>query len=304
MRVGIISNLEKPEAVVLARRLVDWLAARGVTPVIPQSLAVHLGRSCESPGGAPWMHDLTKADFITVLGGDGTLLKAARQTSTLGKPLLGVNLGRLGFLTEIEADELFDEMEVFLEGKYVVEERNMLRARVYPVPPGAAGLIPELPWRDLPARHSALALNDVVITKGTFARMILLDTYLDGSYVATYPADGLIVSTPTGSTAYSLSAGGPLVNPTLDVVIVTPICPHTFYSRPMVISKNEKLTIRVRAEGQETTLTFDGQEGYLLDPGAEEVEIALADEVARLMRKPGWNFYEVLRRKMKEGDID
>lgn len=292
MKVGIVANLDKKDARQVTLKLIDWLRSRGAVPLLAGATAEGLGR--------PEMGDeqgLAGVDFIVVLGGDGTLLKAARQTAALGRPLLGVNLGHLGFLTEIEGAHLLEDLEGFLDGRYEIEERSMLQARVFPLPKGGSTTA------DRKVRHESLALNDVVITKGTFARMVQLETFIDGNEVTTYPADGLIIATPTGSTAYSLSAGGPLVNPNLDVLIITPICPHTFYSRPLIISKNERITIRTRPpEGQQTTLTVDGQVGYMLDSLQEEVEIALAEPVVRLMRRPGWNFYEVLRRKLKEGD--
>ena len=283
--IGVMPNLEKRDALSLTRDLVRALEERGLAVRVPPGVAAALGRA--DLGGQPpeW---LPAVDFVIVLGGDGTLLGAAKTISPHGRPILGVNLGHLGFLTEIEASELFGALPQFVEGRFVIEERKMLEAQVV--------------REGRPVRRFA-ALNDAVVTKGPFARLIRLDTFVDETFVAGYPADGLIVSTPTGSTAYSLSAGGPVVNPNLDVLIVTPICPHTFYARSIVVSKDEVIRIRIHAEHRDSMLTLDGQEGYSLKPG-DQLVIRSSPEVVRLMRRPGWSFYEVLRRKLAEREME
>ncbi len=282
-------NLGKPEAVALTERLIAWLAREGVEPVCPPEVAEHL---TAAPGEHPvprllpaenWAGEVA---FAAVLGGDGTLLKAARLLAPQAVPLLGVNLGRLGFLSEVEADSLFQALPGFLEGKYVRDERAMLRVGVY------AGEV--LVGRRL------LALNDAVVSVGPFARLGLLSVHVSGSHLGTFPADGVIVATPTGSTAYSLAAGGPIVNPDLDVLIITPICPHTFYARPTVISKEETVALRVVGRRSEAVVTVDGQERLRLGEG-EELHVSVADAVACLMRRPGWDFYQVMRKKLSEG---
>jgi len=231
---------------------------------------------------------------ILVLGGDGTLLGAARRTAAYSPLLLGVNLGHLGFLTELEESDVFAALPGILAGRYEVDERMMLACAI--CHPGRPD-------------ERFLALNDVVVSKGPFARLIdlrLSTGAAGGAVVATYRGDGLIVSTPTGSTAYSLSAGGPVVDPQVDGILVTPICPHTFYSRPILLTVQQRLRLDVsvvpagRGEA-DVVLTVDGQEGRRLQSG-EFVEIAAAQERVRLLRRPRWNFYTVLRRKLAEQD--
>lgn len=282
--IGILPNLDKFDATSLTKELIDRLKEMGFQAYLPQHEAGLIGMA---ELGKPLCDWLSGAKFIMVLGGDGTLLAAARLTASCGKPLLGINLGHLGFLTEIEVSDLFEELPSFLAGDFVIEERIMLEANII---------------RADNSRERLIAMNDAVISKGPFARLIRIETYVNDSFVACYPADGLIVATPTGSTAYSLSAGGPVVNPNLDVLVVTPICPHTFYARPIVLSKDEVVKIRF-FDGRETVLTLDGQEGYKLDP-QDEVIVKRAPETVRLMRKPSWSFYEVLRRKLAEQSTD
>jgi NAD+ kinase len=223
-------------------------------------------------------------ELAVVLGGDGTLLNAARRLRGRA-PLLGVNLGRLGFLTELEIFELYQELPAVLSGRYRLDARLMIEARV---------------WREGRLIDEQTALNDLVITKGPFARLILCALHLNGRPVDTYHADGLIVATPTGSTAYSLSAGGPLVDPALDALVITPVCPHTLYSRSMVVSPREEVTVELPGVHHATMLTADGQAGTELRAG-DRVEIRRSPERAVLLRRPGWSFYEVLRRKLREG---
>lgn len=281
-QVGIFPNLEKKGALEVAGQLVAWLEARGIRPLLPQETAVSLGRA-DLGGALPeWAREV---EFLVVLGGDGTLLQAARQVAQVETPILGVNLGHLGFLTEVEALDLWEVLPRILAGEYEVEERMMLETRV-------------LRHGQEVARFAAL--NEVVISKGPFARLIQLELSIGGRPVEDYWADGLIIATPTGSTAYSLSAGGPIVSPGLQVLIITPICPHTLYSRSIIISHEEEVRVRVWASHRDTGITIDGQRGYRLEPG-DELAIAKASEVVRLIRQRGWNFFDVLRRKLKEG---
>jgi NAD+ kinase len=281
-KIGIIPNVDKTDAIKVASELAAWLEAHDVTPVLSEQNAALAGR----PELGLSVEELVRAvDFAIVLGGDGTLLSAAKILAPVGKPILGVNLGHLGFLTEIELPDLYRTLPEFLAGRYQLEERIMLEARVI---------------RDEAENRRFLALNEVVVSKGSFARLIQLETYVDERLVATYPADGLIVATPTGSTAYSLSAGGPVVNPNVGVVIITPICPHTLYARAVIVSESEIVRIRVIAEHQDNALTIDGQRGYRIFNG-DTIEVRRAREVTKLMRLEGWSFYEVLRRKLQEG---
>lgn len=285
MRVGIFPNLDKPPARALARDLADWLRQRGIEPVWSPGVARQI-----FAGGVPLGHVAPVGEwpgqmaFAIILGGDGTLLKAARLLSPGGVPLLGVNLGRLGFLTEVEAGNLQAALPAFLEGDYVMDERATLAVEVRGEEKGC---------------RSYVALNDAVVSVAPFARLGTLSVFVSGSLLGSYPADGVIVSTPTGSTAYSLAAGGPIVTPGLDALLVTPVCPHTFYARPTVISKHDQVLVRVDRSLEGAVVTMDGQERCPLG-SAEEVEVRVGTAVARLMRSPGWDFYRVLRRKLTE----
>jgi len=279
-QVGIIANLGKRDALKVAGELLAWLEARGLGVLLETELAAGLGRS---ELGRSREQLAEGVDFVIVLGGDGTLLGAARAVAPAGRPLLGVNLGRLGFLTEIELGDLYRRLPDFLAGRYVLDERMFLEVR------GQDGRLPVRP-----------ALNEVVITKGAFARLIHLHTYVNDTYVDTYPADGLIVATPTGSTAYSLAAGGPIVEPGVDVIILTPICPHSLYARAMVLNANDVVRVKIEAGHRDLSLTIDGQEGYNLSPGDEIIIRRNERFRARLLRSPDWRFHDLLRRKLKE----
>lgn len=279
-KLGIVCNAAKPAAVDAARTLVRELDARGLPVVLTPEAAAALGvadRSRPFPGG--W----GGVDLAIVLGGDGTLLRAAKAASPLGLPVLGVNTGHLGFLTEMEAGELLPSLDGILSGEWQVEERMMLRARV---------------MRRGQEAMEGEALNDAVIARGTLARMVHFTARVGTIPVADYAADGVIVATPTGSTAYSLSAGGPILHPGLSVLLVTPICPHTFNARSLVVPGGEAVTVELHDPG-EVLLQLDGQTVGPLLPG-DEVVVERAPQVARLVRRSPFRFYDVLRRKLAE----
>ncbi len=285
MRIGVIAHLGKQAAVDAARELLAFLPQRGVDLLLDSDTARHLG--------APELsfrddEAASKIDLAIVLGGDGALLNAARRLSGTELPLLGVNVGHLGFLTEVELPDLADALERVLSGRYSVEERMMLQAEVRR---RGQGVVREF-----------TGLNDIVVTKGAFARMIRLETYIGASLIGTYPADGAIVASPTGSTGYSLSAGGPIVNPAVDTLILTFICPHTLAARSFVISKQESVTIIVIAPSEEVMLTVDGQVGYELENG-DEVVAKAAPTKTRLVKLGRRGFYEVLRTRLAEGNV-
>jgi len=225
-------------------------------------------------------------DMVIVLGGDGTLLHAARLAAPVGTPLLGVNFGRLGFLTEVELPEMFPVLAKILDGEYLVERRMMLQAQV------VRNLVPVANFH---------ALNDFVVTKSGFSRMIMLDLFVGEHLVASFPADGVILSSSTGSTAYSLSAGGPIVSPDLEVVVLTPICPHTLYSRPVVFSPEHLVRVILSGQIETAMLTVDGQHGFPLIQN-DEIRVNRAHFAANLIRlKDGRNFFTVLREKLRQG---
>jgi NAD+ kinase len=226
------------------------------------------------------------ADIIVVLGGDGTLLSIARLINDRDVPILGVNLGGLGFLTAITLDELYAVMEDILARRYEVSRRMMLTARVY---------------RQQELITSYNVLNDVVINKGALARIIELETTIDHRYLTTFKADGLIISTPTGSTGYSLSAGGPVVYPTLDSIVLAPICPHTLTNRPLLLPPDVTVETVLTSEGGDVFLTLDGQVGFSLQQN-DLVTITRATHDIKLIKSPTKDYFEVLRTKLKWGE--
>lgn len=286
VRVGLVANLNKPEAAGVAAGLTEWLGRAGVDVVVPPEAARAIGWH----GAVATLREMAPGvAFVVVLGGDGTLLSVARGALPAAPPLLGVNLGHVGFLTEIELPELYQDMPVFLSGRGVVDERALLEGRV--VGPGAAQN----------GAGGLLALNDVVLAKGPFARLLRLRIRVGAALLASYRGDGVILATATGSTAYSLSAGGPVLHPAVPGIIVTPICPHTFDQRPTVVAGSETVEVEVEAEHKDIMLTMDGQEGWAFAPG-DRLQVRLGPAVARLLRRPGWSFYDVLRKKIAEGD--
>jgi len=225
------------------------------------------------------------ADLLIVLGGDGTLLSMARAVGDLGIPIVGVNLGGLGFLTATTLDEMLPSLEAALQGRMVIEDRLMLLARV--VRNGA-----------VVCEH--MALNDMVITKSAMSRIINLAVSVEGQYATAYRADGLIISTPTGSTAYSLSAGGPIVFPSVEAIVLTPICSHTLTNRPIVLPASHRIEVTIQSD-QEIMLTVDGQVGVGLRE-RDVVEVIKAAAHIRLVRFPQKDFFSVLRTKLKWGE--
>ncbi|GAB4267151.1 NAD(+)/NADH kinase [Thermincola ferriacetica] len=278
-KIGLIVNPGKPKVSVLAEEIVDWLQAKGKQVI--------LGTIGQGPQPESISNEMTirECDCAIVLGGDGTLLHTARNKTLVGIPLFGINLGHLGFLTEVEVNDVIPSLEKLVAGDFQVEERMMLKATVI---------------RDGRPLEQFFALNDAVVTKGAFARLIRLETYINDKFFDVFPADGLIISTPTGSTAYSLSAGGPLVMPHLDLMIVTPICPHTLYSRPLVIHGDSQVRTVICSKQGEIMLTLDGQDGYPVKH-LDEIIIEKAECTTKLLKLNNRTFFEILRAKMKEG---
>lgn len=275
--VGIYINSSKKDSEVISEEIVKWLQKYHVNIRIKKCRDFVEGTNTLKSIG-----ELSKfSDVIIVLGGDGTLLSVARSSAQYGTPILGINLGNLGFLSEVETDRIFPTLKRLMEGDYNLDQRTMLLSTV----------------KGSDARY--IALNDVVVTKGPLARIIYLDAYINGMYVDTYPADGLIIATPTGSTAYSLSAGGPIVNPYLDVILLTPICPHTLHSRSLVLSSSDEVRIVVKSDHHDVMLTVDGQQGYKLKTN-DEVVIKKAPFVTKLIKFNHKNFFDILRTKLSE----
>lgn len=277
MRVLVWPNPEKDQVRGVTTQIHRWLERHKVDMLVPKDLADAIG--CPE-FGKTW--DDIRSDvvsWIIVLGGDGSLLRAAKHVAQLDSPILGVNLGHLGFLTEVEVPDLYAALAAILRNEFEVDERHFLQARVV---------------RNGEELSAFPVMNDVVISKGPFARLIHVETFVNEAYVATYPADGLIVATPTGSTAYSLSAGGPVLSPDLNVMVLTPICPHSFFDRSIVIDTKSTVRIRVRTNHRDTLVTIDGQEVYPLMDG-DEVVVHASPTTIRLIRRLDWSFFHVLR---------
>jgi len=281
--IGIVLNIEKEKTLEIARELYCWLCRQGVNVYFLKSHADRLGYPDR---GIDETELAERSDCIIALGGDGTLLYTARITAPRETPILGINLGEFGFLVAVEPRNMYDSLEKVLSGKYYIEKRMMLKSTIY---------------RNGKSIDTCFALNDVVITKSGFSRMIKLETFVAGEYVSNYPADGLIISSPTGSTAYTLSAGGPIVSPKVDVIILTPICPHTLVSRPLVISPEEQVRVILKSREHGAIVTVDGQCGFPIKKG-DEITVEKASFRTSLICLPGRSFYELLRVKLGKGD--
>ncbi len=277
--IGIYPNLEKAACQESCELLIQWLTRQGHRWVTPPGLWTSCSES-EELAIEKWPEFV---HLVIVMGGDGTLLNTVRQLPG-SVPILGVNLGHLGFLTELEMPELFDELCGILQGEFLIDERLMLEAVV---------------MRNNKQVANVTALNDVVVTKRALERLVRINLCVNDEFVDQYHADGIIVATPTGSTAYSLSAGGPLLSPSLNALVVTPICPHTLYSRSLVVSASDTVSVSLPGPGW---LSADGQTGFDLQEN-DCVLVKQCDLRAHLVRRPDWSFYDVLRRKLKEGNV-
>lgn len=280
IKLGVVGHSgyqELPAALQKVRELAPGLGLHlFIEPELPTAQG---DQRLDSPDGI---------DALLTLGGDGTLLRGARLIQGLDVPILGVNMGRLGFLTCCPADHLAHSLMRFARGDYTVESRMLLRAAVIAV--------------DRKERDGWLALNDVVIHKGGFARVVSLRVAVDDELIASYAADGVVISTPTGSTAYSLSAGGPVVVPTLETLIVTPVSPHTLAIRPVVLPASARVTVQVEGGPEELMITVDGQVGTTFGAG-ETLSVGRAGDAIKIVRFPGSSFFATLREKLGWGGI-
>ena len=279
--VGIVSKPRSVEAARVVPELLAWLAKRSIETRLDAETAAYAGLS----GGCSREDVGEGAQLLIVLGGDGTLLSAARSSGGRELPLFAVNLGGLGFLAAIKAEELYPQLERAIEGKLETERRRLLTTEL---------------WRAGERVASYEGLNDVVVAKVEIARMINLEVHVDGSFVCVYKADGLIVATATGSTAYSLSAGGPIVYPTVAAIAITPICPHMLTNRPVIVPDESVIQVTAMDESHTSYLTIDGQVGQLLNQG-DRVVCRRSEHWVRLLRPPELLFFDVLREKLKWG---
>ncbi len=281
-RIGLYAKRHNPDAVKVAREVAAWLHERKIEVFIDEALAEEMGDVPGYPGGSiPAMVNL-----IIVLGGDGTLISVARQVGDLRTPILGVNLGSLGFLTETTLKEFYPILERVLKGNFKASERLMLEAVVR---------------REGKEVGRFRVLNDVVINKGALARIIDMEVWVDDDYLTTYKADGLIISTPTGSTAYNLAAGGPIIYPGVQCLVISPICPHMLTNRPIIVSDGALIRIEVKFQDEDVVFTADGQVGMPLI-GGDVVEIRKSKSSTLLIKSPNKDYFEILRTKLRWGE--
>ena len=281
-KIGIIAK-DIPAAQAAAKKLTAWLESRGKKVFVDQETAAVIKAQGYDRAEIPSL-----VEMLIVLGGDGTLLAAARHVADAHAvvPIFGVNLGSLGFMAEVSLDELYGNLEKAIAGKLGTEDRMMLSASVI---------------RDGRRLTRYRVLNDAVINKGALARMMELEVSVNDGHLTTFRADGLIVATPTGSTAYSLSAGGPIIHPTIHCFVVTPICPHTLSNRPIALPDNVVVTVRLTSQSEDVALTLDGQIGFPLAPN-DVIEIKRSRFKMRLIKHPVKNYYDILRAKLKWGN--
>jgi NAD+ kinase len=285
--IGVWARPDLADAGPALADLIAWLRERNVE-VCVESRTAALAEGAASGGFvAEGAEIAARADALVVLGGDGTLLGVSHALDRRSVPILGVNFGSLGFLTEIALAELYPTLLSVLDNAYEYEERRMLRASVR---------------RKGHPDQSGDVLNDVVVAKAVLSRIIELDVSIDGLFVSAFRADGLIVSSPTGSTAYNLAAGGPILHPALPAVVLTPICPHMLTNRPLVVNDHSTIEVRLRAErGVEVQVTFDGQRGFPLS-SEDTVLVTRSPRSLRLVKASGRDFFGVLRTKLKWGE--
>jgi NAD+ kinase len=281
-KVIIVAKIGTAEGTRITAKLAKWLEQHDIDVSFDTETATALGRD----DGTARDNLPANLDLAIVAGGDGTLLSVARAAAPKRIPILGINFGSLGFLTELQPDESLQGLDAIIEGRYEIEHRQMLRVRYT--------------GTDHPEREYAL-LNDVVITKSALARMVTIRLKIDAEHVATYSSDGLIVATPTGSTAYNLSAGGPILHPRMSAFVIAPICPHTMTYRPLVVPAAVTIQITMDSVDEEVYLTLDGQIGFPFQT-TDRLVIDNHPEPLRLVRVSGLGFFEILRRKLRWGE--
>lgn len=279
--VGFITNIDKDPDLSHTKQLVKWVIDKGCNVFTTETVyeKIKIGNLAANTNS---IYD--KSDFVVVLGGDGTILRVARKAAKYKTPILGINFGTLGYLADVERNDAFDALDKVLKGEYSVEKRMMVEAFVE---------------RDGISHDVNMALNEVCITNMAFSRMITLNIKINDEFVDTVRADGIIISTPTGSTAYNLSAGGPILNPRTELMTITHICPHTLYSRPLVVSGYDEIKIQVVGNYNNVQLTCDGQNCLPLKDG-DDVVVRKSKYYTSIIKTTNLNFYDILRRKMVE----
>jgi len=281
--VGIIVKKRHPDAARVVAAMLPRLSALRAAVMLEQECDIQADGCRRIEREAIPLH----CDLLLVIGGDGTLLSVARMPGAENVPILAVNVGGLGFLTEIKAEEVADVLSKVLAGDYTLDRRMMLEATLVRHGKGT--------------ETSLHALNDIVVNKGALARMVDLETSVNDSYINTFKADGLIICTPTGSTGYSLSAGGPIIHPSLNLISLTPICPHTLTNRPLIIPDDAVVKVALRSASEDVFLTVDGQVGMKITAG-DAVLVKKSPKTIALVKTPFRNYYEVLKQKLKWGE--
>ena len=279
LRIGIFPNMAKKEIENILEKMINFLQTQNVEVFLPEKVRV-IGKFNKFIVDNNFLY--SNIDIALTLGGDGTLLSTGRKFASKGVPLCGINLGRVGFLAEIETDEIIDKLTKIINNNYFIEKSLMLEGVVY---------------RNGEKIFSAEAINDIVVTKSGLSRMIKLKLLIDDILTAEYQADGIIFATSTGSTAYSLSAGGPIINPSLKVMLITPICPHSVNARPLIIDENEEIKLKVSARHNDIGLTVDGQIVYPLLPG-DLITIKKSLLTADFIRFTDKNYYKTIKKKL------
>ncbi len=280
--IGIIPNLIKDEELKMTQEVIKWFESHNFKALLTPTIAERLKRN---DIGIAEDELYKSSDCIVVLGGDGTLLGVAQKAAIERVPIIGVNLGRLGFLTDIEKETALASFEKLVSGNYYIEERMMLDVEVISQDSG---------------KSCFLALNDVSITRDSYSRLVDYSIYVNEQYADIYPADGIIISTPTGSTAYNLSAGGPIVDPKAHIMVITPICPHTIYARSIIVSEQDVIDICVpELQGGSVGISIDGKKVHHLVPG-DMIRVTKSEQTVRLLKLSEYNFYDILRTKIVE----
>ena len=280
-KIGLIPNMKKEKALEITRELYEKFSKHNLEVYLTCEGAKAIGN--EKSGAKPDVI-AEHAELLIVLGGDGTLLKVARDYAKHDIPILGINVGKVGFLTEIEIGEVNGYIDDIVKDNFEIKERVMLETSVV---------------RNNNKLCKFIALNDIVISKGSFSKLVELKTYIDDSYLEKYPGDGLIVATSTGSTGYSLSAGGPVINPDLDAILITPICPHILHGRSVIVSPKEKINVKVSTNYAHVVLTIDGQQGFTLQDG-DEVIMKSSEHTTKIVKFNKRSFYDVLNHNLVE----
>ena len=282
-KIGIIANVAKEKALECASQLKEWILNKKLEVFLEEEIAEKLGET----SGLDCEKLASLVDIVVVFGGDGTILGVARSLKEFNVPMLGINLGGFGFLTEVNLDEMFDALEIVISGNYRTEKRMMLDVII---------------TREQEYISESLVLNDAVVNRGNLSRIIELKTLVNDQYLTTFKADGLIISTPTGSTAYSLAAGGPIIFPELNSIIVNPICAHTLTNRPVIFPDGVSIKVVLWTKEKGATLTLDGQVSFTLESG-DAITVKKSRYFTNLIVSPHRSYLEILRTKLGWGGL-